>query len=77
MQIAGGNPRTAMELMRHSDIKLTTQIYTDANQLPKVAAIHRLPSFWNAIHTATSDMAKCGKMNPVVSQGIEGSIPDQ
>ncbi len=31
---AGVAPRTAMELMRHSDIRLTTKTYTDSNALP-------------------------------------------
>lgn len=30
----GVHPREAMELMRHSDLKLTTKIYTDAGHLP-------------------------------------------
>lgn len=52
MQLSGVNPRTAQELMRHSDIKLTTQIYTDANLLPTAAAIHSLPTIGFAPHTA-------------------------
>ena len=31
---AGVAPRTAMELMRHSDIRLTTKTYTDSHALP-------------------------------------------
>jgi hypothetical protein len=31
--------------MRHSDMKLTMKIYTDAGQLPVGAALRRLP--WN------------------------------
>jgi integrase len=38
-------PRVAMELMRHSDMRLTAKIYTDAMQLPTAAAIQSLPSF--------------------------------
>ena len=34
-----------MELMRHSDMRLTAKIYTDAMQLPTAAAIQSLPSF--------------------------------
>jgi hypothetical protein len=33
-----------MELMRHSDMRLTARIYTDAMQLP-AAAIQSLPGF--------------------------------
>ena len=34
-----------MELMRHSDLKLTMKVYTDASQLPLIAEAARLPSF--------------------------------
>jgi integrase len=44
LSLAGVTPRVAMELMRHSDIKLTMKIYTDASQLPTAAAIASLPS---------------------------------
>jgi hypothetical protein len=36
-----------MEAMRHSDLKLTMKLYTDAGQLPVGAALARLP--WNAV----------------------------
>ena len=45
LSVAGVSPRVAMELMRHSDIKLTMRIYTDAAQLPLAADVKRLPSF--------------------------------
>ena len=35
--------RTAMELMRHKDPRLTLQIYTDAGQLDLGEAVSRLP----------------------------------
>jgi integrase len=35
--------RTAMELMRHKDPRLTLQIYTDAGQLDLDEAVSRLP----------------------------------
>jgi len=41
--LAGVPHRVVMELMRHSDPKLTTKTYTDAGQLPIVAAIGSLP----------------------------------
>jgi integrase len=40
---SGAAPRVVMELMRHSDIKLTMKIYTDAAQLPLAAAVAKLP----------------------------------
>src|SRR5207245_2572956 len=42
----GGVPvRVAMEMMRHSDMRLTNVTYTDAAQLPMVEALERLPDF--------------------------------
>jgi integrase len=41
----GEQPRVVMEAMRHSDLKLTMKLYTDAGQLPVGAALARLP--WN------------------------------
>ena len=41
----GEQPRVVMEAMRHSDLKLTMKLYTDARQLPVGAALARLP--WN------------------------------
>ncbi len=44
LAMAGVAPRVAMELMRHSDMKLTMGVYTDATQLPLVEASNQLPS---------------------------------
>lgn len=41
----GEQLRVVMEAMRHSDLKLTMKLYTDAGQLPVGAALARLP--WN------------------------------
>ena len=45
LSAAGVAPRIAMELLRHSDIKLTMNVYTDAAQLPTSAAMASLPGF--------------------------------
>lgn len=45
LSAAGVSPRVAMELMRHSDIRLTMRIYTDAAQLPLSSEIAKLPAF--------------------------------
>ena len=42
---AGVPIRVAMELMRHSDAKLTTKIYTDSGMLPIWDAVGALPMF--------------------------------
>lgn len=44
LTLAGAAPRVVMELMRHSDIKLTMKIYTDAGKLPLAAAVSSLPA---------------------------------
>ena len=41
---SGVSPRVAMELMRHSDMKLTMGVYTDVAQLPIIQESARLPS---------------------------------
>ena len=43
LSLAGVMPRVAMEAMRHSDIRLTMNFYTDATNLPTAAAITSLP----------------------------------
>ena len=45
LTLSGAAPRVVMELMRHSDIKLTMKIYTDAGQLPLADAVVHLPSY--------------------------------
>jgi hypothetical protein len=45
--VSGAHPRVVQELMRHSDLKLTMKLYTDAGQLPVGAALARLP--WNSL----------------------------
>jgi integrase len=43
LTLAGAVPRAVQELMRHSDLKLSMQIYTDASQLPLFETVKRLP----------------------------------
>jgi len=40
---AGADPRTAMKLARHTDIRLTTAVYTDPRLLDGRAVVERLP----------------------------------
>jgi hypothetical protein len=44
LQRAGVSPREAMELARHSDMRLTMKTYTDVAQLPLAATVRKLPS---------------------------------
>ena len=47
LTLNGTSPRVAMELMRHSDMKLTMKTYTDAGLIPTAGAIRDLPSLVN------------------------------
>ena len=44
LALAGTAPRVAMEVMRHSDMRLTAQVYTDSGLLPIADAVSKLPS---------------------------------
>lgn len=44
LTLDGALPRVTMELMRHSDMKLTTKTYTDAGMLPTGETVRNLPS---------------------------------
>jgi integrase len=69
-------PRVAMQIMRHSDVRLTMNHYTDETCLPVAEAIQSLPSFGategnNAntqIHPQTSDVSRN-------QQSQNGTIP--
>jgi len=43
--LSGAHPRVVQELMRHSDVRLTMKIYTDASKLPLTEGVTALPSF--------------------------------
>jgi integrase len=45
LQLNGALPRVTMELMRHSDMRLTMGTYIDAKLLPLVEAVNALPSY--------------------------------
>ena len=50
-----------MELMRHSDRKLTDKIYTDSNLLPTGEVIRNLPDDENLIKILTNISGKSGQ----------------
>ena len=56
-----------MELMRHSDRKLTDKIYTDSNLLPTGEVVRNLPDDENLIKILTNISGKSGQngSNPV------------
>ena len=60
------HPRLAMELARHSDMRLTMKTYTDAGQLPLREVMDTLPSFGDS----RIDSRTLGKSGQTVSQGV-------
>lgn len=69
--LVGNSPQVTKSLMRHSDIKLTMNVYTDVSKLPTSAAIDLLPS----IETPQIAPQKSGSEGHCVAQtGKEGKI---
>jgi integrase len=60
LTLGGAQPRVVMELMRHSDIKLTMKIYTDAGQLPLADAVAKLPGVQTNLVIAPPQSAASG-----------------
>ena len=58
LQRQGVNSRMAMELMRHSDRKLTDKIYTDVNLLPLGETVRNLPAEEDLTHILTNISGK-------------------
>ena len=70
----GASPRDTMELMRHSDMRLTTQVYTDAGHLPLRSSILKLNS---ALQDTHIDTQNCTDLPKKLSFGdLEGMCPD-
>ncbi len=66
LQVNGVGLTTAMNLMRHSDPRLTAQTYTDASHLPQAEAINALPWYGQEKRTEKGT-------NLLVKTGSEGS----
>lgn len=65
---AGGvQPRVAMSLMRHSDLRLTMRTYTDESHLPMADALSKTPSVESSLKSSLSADKRCPKV----------TIPDQ
>jgi integrase len=66
LQRAGVSPREAMELARHSDMRLTMKTYTDVAQLPLAATVRGLPSIGDSqIDSQTSGLVSRAVSLPV------------
>ena len=69
---AGVAPRVAMEMMRHSEMKLTMKIYTDTQLLPTHDAMQKLPRFLTAEKYTQIRTQKLGADGLKVSQAVAG-----
>jgi hypothetical protein len=64
---AGVSPRVAMELMRHSDMRLTAKTYTDAMSLPLFGELDKITPLLPSLIASLN----CEK------PGLKGNISDQ
>ena len=67
LTLAGVPQRVVMELMRHSDMRLTAKTYTDAGMLPSDATVASLPSLNAADSSPTTGPTK-------FSPGTSGAV---
>jgi integrase len=77
LAMAGVGVRTAMELMRHSDAKLTNTVYTDATQLHTAEAVESVPSVLDGGSQlcAQIDAQKIGKDAQIDLQTPDSTCP--
>ena len=68
LQRNGVPSRLAMDLMRHSDRKLTDKIYTDTQMLPTAEAVNKLPAEEALTGILTVISGKTSKTGRFVSQ---------
>ncbi len=75
MSVANVPPRVAMELMRHSEMRLTMKTYTDTARLPLAAGLSLLPSF-SVPATSTQKRIQTGDKSgqTVVPEGNFGHL---
>ena len=64
----GVSQRLAQELMRHSDPKLTANIYTDATHLPTFDAVETLP--WHEANGTHIGTQKADSSGHLLSQAV-------
>ena len=70
LTLAGIGQRTVMELMRHSDMRLTAKTYTDANMLPVSDAIVALANFATSKRDSQIDSQRLVPDRPTVSVAV-------
>ncbi len=70
LTLAGIGQRTVMELMRHSDMRLTAKTYTDANMLPVSDAVVALTKFAASKRDSQIDSQTLVPERPTVSAPV-------
>jgi integrase len=70
LTLAGVGQRTVMELMRHSDMRLTAKTYTDANMLPISDAMALLTRFAASKQDSQIDSQKLVPASPSLSASV-------
>jgi len=73
---AGVSPWLAMKLMRHSDINLTTRVYTDAGKLPSREAVGRLPDFFPMIGKKCDVSRQRSRESGFTGQAVSRMVTD-
>ena len=76
LTLAGTSQRITMELMRHSDMRLTAKTYTDAGLLPIGEAVLSLPSISGSASQIDSQNTVAGGLplsSPVTEKGVLNS----
>ena len=72
------HPRLAMELARHSDMRLTMKTYTDAGQLPLREVMDGLPGFGERADSridSRNSIPSCPDLTQVVTAWAKLSAP--
>jgi len=70
---SGATPRTAMEVMRHTDLRLTMSVYTDPTLLDTSGAVEQLPDL-TAADDAVSGGLRTGTDDLPLTAGAAGQI---
>jgi len=72
LQRSGVSPWEAMELARHSDMRLTMKVYTDVGHLPFTATVRQIPRFHREEKDTQIDTQKLVPGRPGVSPRVLG-----
>jgi integrase len=74
LAVSGASLRTCMELMRHSESRLTEKVYTDASHLPLRAAVDKLPSLTLPANSLHNSLATVVSGQAGTSAGTSGRV---